>query len=141
MRGLRRSAVKLSIMLVATATFLGASIYWWQRGADGAGDDSASDMSTQNDNTQHEQAAPLTDVAPPQPEVQAQRRQDLKPVDPSAWPKHPQPRVIPPKIRMDLKNPPQWTQTLAQPKTQLTPPDPFKAPPIKVDPRRVRPEE
>ena len=66
-------------------------------------------------------------------EVDAQFRDvntlDLDPV--------PQPDVVYPED-FDPDNPPQWTKTLAKPKANPVPPDPFVTPPVKVDPRRVK---
>jgi hypothetical protein len=38
---------------------------------------------------------------------------------------------------MDVKNPPQWTKTIATPNFNATPPDPLTPPPMAVNPERV----
>lgn len=78
----------------------------------------------------------LTDVAPPPREVNAQGR-DLEALD---LPPQPEENVILPDD-FDPSNPPKFTETLAKPNLNPTPPDPFKEPEMKVDPRRVKPED
>lgn len=78
----------------------------------------------------------LTDVAPAQRNVNPESRNlddlDLEPT--------PQPQGIEPD-GFDVQNPPSWTKPLAKPNLNPTPPDPFTAPPIKVDPRRLPKED
>ncbi|MDJ0838746.1 MAG: hypothetical protein QNK37_19670 [Acidobacteriota bacterium] len=75
----------------------------------------------------------LTDVAPAQRHVDAQFRDvstlDLDPL--------PQADIIYPEDA-DPDDMPAWTKTLAKPKVNPVPPDPFVEPPVKVDPRRVK---
>jgi hypothetical protein len=46
-------------------------------------------------------------------------------------------KYIKPDTDMDFKNPPQWSKGLILPVQPGTPPDPFKTPPIKVNPKRI----
>lgn len=81
---------------------------------------------------------PLTDVAPPQPEVDVTAEESpqvrlaalgldkLPPADLGLLPWD----VI------DVRNPPQWTETLAQSAAEIVPPDPFTPPSMIVNPER-----
>lgn len=81
---------------------------------------------------------PLTDVAPPPPAVDV--RAEEHPLERlKALGLDSQPAVdkgVQPSDVMDVAQPPQWTEKLAGAEGAPVPPDPFKAPPIAVNPER-----
>lgn len=83
---------------------------------------------------------PLTDIAPPPPVVNVSAdehpRERLKRMDLDMPPQYKRDVKLPPNT--DIENPPRWNETIASPKIPAEAPDPFTAPPIKVDPRRVQ---
>ncbi len=83
---------------------------------------------------------PLTAVARPAPKVDVsvkehprERIQEMKLSD---GPQKAVKRTLPEDV-MDLKGPPQWTEPIAMPAIPEEAPDPFTAPPIKVNPARL----
>lgn len=78
----------------------------------------------------------LTDVAPLPREVDPMGR-DLNELELPPIERHE--AIYPPDF--DPHHPPAWTEPLAHPDLDPEPPDPFTPPPIKVDPRRIRPVE
>jgi hypothetical protein len=85
---------------------------------------------------------PLTDVAGPPPVVDVKADENpqarLKALGLDTLPavdKGKQPSDV-----MDLAHPPQWTQTIAAPGAPQ-PPDPFKAPPMAINPMRGQPDD
>ncbi len=83
--------------------------------------------------------APITDVAPAPPKVKGIRRppeEELTAPEAIVWDGEKVPYVLPPEEIMDVNAPPQWTEIIAEPDLNPTPPDHRVPPPIHVDPKR-----
>jgi len=92
-----------------------------------------------------EAAMPLTDVAgqPPRVDVQAAEAptERLRNLGLEQLPAPAFEAQLPTAAMPDLAHPPAWTQPLAAPQGAPVPPDPFKAPPLAVNPERGQPQE
>ncbi|MCP4113710.1 MAG: hypothetical protein GY749_50650 [Desulfobacteraceae bacterium] len=98
------------------------------------------DSMTQEKSSKAQPVLPLTAVAPTPPEINVtveegpERRFEQLKTDPAPQFKK---EVRLPKDVAKSESPPQWTKPLAMPVIPREAPDPFTAPPIKVNPERI----
>ena|GEM_PF-4123573 len=83
---------------------------------------------------------PITDVAPAPPKVE-QTRRELVTLKKGSFANIPKDAgkiqsQLPPAELMDLRSPPRWTQLIAHPQLNPSPPDVHATPAIQVDSRR-----
>ena len=136
MKNLRTIIISIAVLIMLLA------LVWAMNSRDNSvatvqdAEKAVTDIHTDGSQENDSQADSAKDIRKPEVTAEENPVVRLKKMNLGKTPQEKMERVLP-KSEIDPKKPPQWTKVIARPAVPGEPPDPFVAPPIKVDPKRT----